>query len=52
MVYNTGQTNRKGHQAGGEETSTPTEATRQRAKVAREGCHAERMRQDGKSLRP
>jgi hypothetical protein len=41
MVYNTGQTNHKCHQAGGEETSTPTEATRRRA-IAREGCRAEK----------
>ncbi|KAH9008208.1 hypothetical protein EDB85DRAFT_1904542 [Lactarius pseudohatsudake] len=36
--------------ARGGNTSTPTEATRRHAKVAREGCHGERMRKDRKRL--
>jgi len=49
-TYDTGQTNHKCHQAGEEAMSTPTKATRQYANVAREGHHAERMREDGESL--
>jgi len=49
-VYDTVQTNHKCHQAGEEATSTPTEATRRHANVAREGRRAERMREDGESL--
>ena len=49
-VYNTVQMNHKCHQVGEEATSTPTEATRWHANVAREGHRAERMREDGESL--
>ncbi|KAH9013793.1 hypothetical protein EDB83DRAFT_2321614 [Lactarius deliciosus] len=46
-VYDVGQN--ESYVPPGGNTSTPTEATRQHAKVAREGCR-ERMRKDGKRL--
>ncbi|KAI9446710.1 hypothetical protein H4582DRAFT_2052651 [Lactarius indigo] len=45
-----GQNNHMCHQAEGGNTSTPTKATRQHAKVTCEGCCGERMRKDRKRL--